>query len=126
MQHLHTVCTYYFIITVSVPIIISHPGNVTTPVHTTATFTCKVKSSTNVKITWRKHGYSFPPAARIKVKKLRNEVISTLRITRVIGYYSGEYYCIARNKFGSVTSKSARLNIEGNFNFASFKGVCVP
>jgi len=79
-----------------------------------------------VKITWRKYGSSFPLAARMKVKKLRNEVMSTLRITRVIGYYSGSYYCIAQNKFGSVTSKSARLTIKGNFNFISFKGVCVP
>jgi len=42
-----------------------------------------------------------------------NEVISILKIPRTIGYFDGEYYCVAYNRFGNATSKYASLKING-------------
>ena len=44
----------------------------------------------------------------------KNEITSRLQISKVIGYYSGRYYCVAKNSAGNVSSNSANLYVEGN------------
>ena len=45
-------------------------------------------------------------------EKSLNELSSTLIISEMFGYYSGQYYCIIENEAGKVTSKVANLRIQ--------------
>ena len=42
-----------------------------------------------------------------------NGVCSTLKITKLVGYYGGIYYCVAINLAGQTTSKHARMSVQG-------------
>ena len=44
-----------------------------------------------------------------------NEIVSVLTITEVIGYYSGQYFCEAKNSAGTATSSAASLTVNGTY-----------
>ena len=44
-----------------------------------------------------------------------NEIVSVLTITEVIGYYSGQYFCEAKNSAGTATSSPASLTVNGMY-----------
>ena len=83
--------------------------------YVTATFSCNILSSDKVTVVWRKLRSQLPTTATIMLMEsgVPNQVISILKISRIIGYFDGEYYCVAFNKFGSATSKYASLKING-------------
>ena len=43
-----------------------------------------------------------------------NGVSSTLKITKIAGYYDGKYCCVAINKAGQTNSKYVKLSVKGN------------
>ena len=100
---------------VTIPRITIYPASLKTPVYVTATFTCNILSSDKVTVVWKKHHSKLPTSARIMLMEssVPNEVISILKIPRTIGYFDGEYYCVAYNRFGNATSKYASLKIIG-------------
>ena len=58
--------------------------------------------------------YNIPITAQVTEKKSLNEISSILEITKTVGYYSGQYYCIAESEVGKVSSKTANLHVQGN------------
>ena len=56
----------------------------------------------------------MPITAEVTKERSLNSISSILKITKVIGYYSGQYYCIAENEGGKVASQSASLYVKGN------------
>ena len=44
-----------------------------------------------------------------------NEIVSVLTISEAIGYYSGQYFCEAKNSAGTTTSSPASLNVNGMY-----------
>jgi len=55
----------------------------------------------------------MPITAVVTETKSLNNVSSILKITEVVGYYSGQYYCVAENKAGKVISQIANLHVQG-------------
>ena len=97
------------------PIIITHPNNITVNAYGNAKFTCKVRSFDAVHITWTKVGQArLPATARIRKRKPVGATSSSvLIISKVHIYYSGVYYCIAKNRFGIVISHPGSLFVKG-------------
>ena len=56
----------------------------------------------------------MPITAEVTKERSLNQISSILKITKVIGYYSGRYYCIAENEGGKVDSRSASLYVKGS------------
>ena len=56
----------------------------------------------------------MPVTAEVTEEKSLNEVSSILTITKVVGYYVGQYYCIAESEVGAVVSQTANLYVQGN------------
>ena len=112
----HLICVISVILAVTVPIIISHPNNVTANAYENVRFTCKIKSFEKVSITWKRVDQSrLPATARMRTRKLSGmTTISMLRITRINIYYGGGYYCIARNRFGTAFSYPGTLFVKGS------------
>jgi len=57
----------------------------------------------------------MPITALVSETKSLNDVSSVLKITEVVGYYSGQYYCIAENEAGKVISQTANLHVQGTY-----------
>ena len=55
----------------------------------------------------------MPVTAEVFEIKSLNGISSILNITKTVGYYSGQYYCVAENKFGKVISQAANLHVQG-------------
>ena len=99
---------------VSSPIIIQQPDDMNVTVWNFALFTCAAHSFGVIKVTWKRVNYSLPITADVTEERSLNEVSSILKITKIVGYYSGQYYCVAENKAGKVTSQTANLHVQGN------------
>ena len=56
----------------------------------------------------------MPVTAVVTEKKSLNSITSVLKITKIFGYYSGQYYCVAESEAGKVTSQTANLHVRGN------------
>ena len=63
---------------------------------------------------WRRNIYNIPVTAQVKEEKSLNKISSILKITKTVGYYSGQYYCIAKSEAGKVLSQTANLHVKGN------------
>ena len=63
---------------------------------------------------WRRKKYNIPVTAKITEEKSLNKISSILKITKSVGYYSGQYYCVAENEVGKVVSQTATLHVQGN------------
>ena len=97
----------------SLPRITKQPDdvNVTTSC-SSASFVCVAHAYGLTKIVWKRVNYTLPITADVTEEKSLNELSSTLTISEVVGYYSGQYYCIAENQAGSVTSRIVNLRIK--------------
>ena len=76
-------------------------------------FECTAEGFGIIEVTWQRVGCALPLTATITSIKSINKVTSVLRITKSSGYYSGQYYCTARNSAGIVKSEQARLYVNG-------------
>ena len=114
MEHL-TYCMFLLLLTVvSLPVMITQPKPTTVHVYDTATFQCTGRSYGKVTITWKRLMSKLPVTATVNVTKISsNEVTSILIIKNIIGYYSGNYYCVIENDVGKVNSKFAYCDVTG-------------
>ena len=55
----------------------------------------------------------MPVTAKVYRGKLLNGIQSVLKISKTVGYYSGQYYCVAENKVGKAISQTANLHVQG-------------
>ena len=65
-----------------------------------------------IKIVWKRVNYSLPVTADVTEEKSLNELSSILKISEIVGYYSGQYYCIVENEAGNVTSRTVNLFVK--------------
>ena len=113
------------------PIIVRQPRSTVVEIYSVATFECTVKSFGNASIIWRRKNSELPETAKVTSTISLNEIKSTLRIEKSIGYYKGYYYCIIENSVGIVNSNFAYCNITGKHFFIiatkvlSMYNVCV-
>lgn len=87
-----------------------------------ASFICNASGFGSIKIFWKRDNYSLPATATnitvpatasvTKDRALINEFSSTLNIPEIIGYYSGQYYCVAENEAGTSTSQRVYLHVD--------------
>ena len=98
---------------VSVPVIIRQPSAVTINTFESAVFYCSFQSFGNVEVAWRKERNLLPATASERISKTKNVVTNKLQISRAVGYYSGNYYCVAENEAGTVVSPATYLHVEG-------------
>ena len=77
-------------------------------------FKCTAHGFGVLKITWKKDKYIMPVTAEVIEEKSLNKITSILKITKTAGYYSGQYYCVAKNEVGKVVSQAAYLYVQGN------------
>ena len=98
---------------VSLPRITRQPDdiNVTTSCNS-ALFLCTAHSYGLIKIVWKRVNYTLPATADVIEEKSLNELSSTLIISEIVGYYSGQYYCIVENEAGNVTSSIVHLHVK--------------
>lgn len=97
------------------PKITEHPQNLLIDVYTSVVLKCKSLLFGNVQIYWQKSGSSrLPRAASITNTRSQDEIISTLNITKALTYYSGSYYCNAKNEIGEANSSHAQVQVKSN------------
>ena len=105
-----------FVRLVSPPVIIKQPIDEVAEVYSSITLECKVQGYRHVNIEWRKLGSPLPSTAIVNNTNVTNGVYSTLKITKIVGYYGGLYYCVAFNKAGQTTSKHANISVQGKLD----------
>ena len=103
----------------SSPTITKQPDDVNVTVYNSASFVCTAHGYGSIKIVWKRINYTLPITADVIEEESLNQLTSTLRISEIVGYYSGQYYCIAENKAGKVISQVANLYVQkskGRYN----------
>ena len=105
-----------FVHLVSPPVIIKQPTDDVVEVYSSITLECKVQGYGHINVEWRKLGSPLPSTAAVSNSKLTNGACSTLKITKIVGYNGGFYYCIAINTAGQTTSKHANISVRGKFD----------
>ena len=103
-------------ILVSPPVIIKQPTDNVAEIYSSITLECKVQGYGHINIEWRKLGLPLPSTAAVNHTNVTNGVYSTLKITKIVGYYGGLYYCVAVNIAGQTTSKHANISVQGKFD----------
>ena len=100
---------------VSPPDILNHPTSSTVAFYSNVQFNCVARGFGLVSIAWKKvDSQRLPFTARVtNTSSNINEISSVLTITEVIGYYSGQYLCEAKNSAGIATSSPATLYVNG-------------
>ena len=96
----------------SPPTISKHPESVNITVYESASFKCTAHGY-DLTIVWKRHRFSLPRTVTVNEIKSLNTITSFLNITRSIGYYSGQYYCVAKTKAGEIASHIAILQVQG-------------
>ena len=94
------------------PKISDQPNDRNVEVDRSASFRCTAHGF-GITITWNRKEHNMPTTTTVTEMKSWNGVTSILNIAKVIGYYKGEYYCIAKNDGGRVMSQAAKLNVTG-------------
>ena len=100
-----------FTFAVSPPTITTQPVDVNVSVCTSTSFTCAACGFGLIKIVWKRINYSLPITANVVEEKSLNMLSSTLKISEITGFYGGQYYCVAENKAGKVTSQIVHLHV---------------
>jgi len=96
------------------PELIKHPHNLSVDSYEIISFECKAKLYGDVQIHWEKVGSStLPGAATVTVTRSQDDITSVLKITNIISYYKGDYFCVVKNEIGKVQSSKARLHVNG-------------
>ena len=73
---------------------------------------CTARAYGLIRIVWKRVNYTLPVTATVTERKSLNKLSSTLTISEIVGYYSGQYYCIAENEVGKVISKFVNLHVK--------------
>ena len=76
-------------------------------------FNCTARGFGLLEIIWKRIRHAIPVTAEITQVKSLNEITSVIKISTTVGYYSGQYYCIAKNEVGETISRIANLNVIG-------------
>ena len=105
----------YFLIAVSLLTISEQPNNMNINFYESVSFKCSASGFGVLKIVWKRIEHNMP-LTEVTEEKSLNKITSILKITKVIGYYSGQYYCVAENEVGEVISQTAHLHVQGNTN----------
>ena len=105
-----------FVHLVSPPMIIKQPTDDVVEVYSSITLECKVQGYGHINVEWRKLGSPLPSTAAVSNTKLTNGAYSILKITKIVGYNGGFYYCVAINTAGQTTSKHANISVQGKFD----------
>ena len=102
-----------FIFTVYLPKITKQPNdvNVTTACNS-ASFMCTAYGFGLINIVWERINYTLPITFDVTEQKNLNTLSSTLTISEIVGYYSGQYYCVVKNRAGIITSQIANLHVK--------------
>jgi len=79
-----------------------------------ASFRCTGCGYGKLEIVWRRVKHSMPLTVKITKNISGNNITSTLKFTKTAGHYSGQYYCVVKNKVGKAISQIANLSIQGN------------
>ena len=98
---------------VSSPVIIKQPTNEAAEIYSSITLECKVEGYGYINVEWRKLGSPLPSTATVRNINVKNGICSTLKITKIVGYYGGMYYCVAINIAGQTASKHAKISVQG-------------
>ena len=98
----------------SLPTISEQPSDMNITVYKSVSFKCTAIGFQLLNIVWKRVEDNMPITAVVTENKSLNSISSILRITEVVGYYSGQYYCIVENEVGKVTSQTANLLVQGN------------
>ena len=85
-------------------------------VYESVLFKCSASGFGVLQIVWKRIEHNMPLTAEVAEEKSLNKITSILKITKAIGYYSGQYYCVAENEVGEVISQTAHLHVQGNIN----------
>ena len=93
--------------------ILNNPKSARVDAFEPVTFKCSAEGYGYITITWQKTGYVLPWTATINTTKSNNTITSILRITKTVGYYSGQYYCVVKTEAGVVVSHYAHLHVQG-------------
>ena len=104
------------------PTITTHPRHQLT-ICNSASFTCAARGFGVIKVTWKRVDYELPITAYVTEKKSLNVLYSTLNFNNIVGYYSGQYYCIAENEAGMVTSQAATLHVQSKITCVSMYSI---
>ena len=96
------------------PRISKHPSDMNVNVYESVSFKCSAHGFGAIKIIWKRIDHNMPITAVVKEKKSLNGISSILKITKSVGHYSGQYYCVAESKAGTVVSQTANLHVQGN------------
>ena len=96
------------------PTISEQPNNMTIDIFESVSFNCSAHGFGLLEIIWERIRHVIPVTAKITQIKSLNEITSVLKITNSVGYYSGQYRCIAKNVAGKTISQIANLNVIGN------------
>ena len=83
-------------------------------VYESVSFKCTAHGYGVIKLVWERVEHNMPIKAVVTERTSLNKISSILEITNSVGYYSGKYYCIAENEFGTVVSQTANLYVQGN------------
>jgi len=95
---------------------------------------CTASGFGNVRVTWKRVHDELPETTEISTTESLNEKVSILKITKVAWYHKGDYYCVAKNNIGEVSSSLVHVNITSElskmstiyyaFNFCSLTVPC--
>ena len=103
-------------IAVSMPTISEQPNNMSINFYESVLFKCSASGFGVLQIVWKRIEHNMPLTAEVTEEKSLNKITSILKITKATGYYSGQYYCDAKNEVGEVISQIANLHVQGNTN----------
>ena len=83
-------------------------------VYESVSFKCTANGFGVLKIVWKRVKHNMPVTAKATEETSLNKITSILKITKTVGYYSGQYYCVTENEVGEVISGIANLYVQGN------------
>ena len=84
-------------------------------IYESVSLTCSAHGFGSIKIVWKRIKLNMPVTAMVVTeKKSLNSISSVLKITKIFGYYSGQYYCVAESEAGKVLSQIANLLVQGS------------
>ena len=103
----------FFLHLVSPPVMIKQPTAEVAEVYSSITLECKVQGYGPISIEWRRLASPLPSTAAVNSTNFTNGVCSVLKITKIVGYYGGMYYCVASNIAGHTTSMHVKVSVQG-------------
>ena len=93
--------------------IITQPNSVRVDVCSEVTFKCSASGYGKLDIIWKKLNDELPETSKVTGSVSKKDVTSFLKITDMVWYYKGTYYCTVKNSAGEVNSTMVQLKISG-------------